>query len=65
MQSGIHAARTIKKRLNDGKGSAWFKYRDVGSMAAVSTPPGNRQLPWAADLGVSGLVDVPSSTSRS
>jgi NADH dehydrogenase len=36
MQSGIHAARTIKKRLNDGKGSTPFKYRDVGSMAAVS-----------------------------
>jgi NADH dehydrogenase len=36
MQTGIHAARTIKKRLTDGKGSAPFKYRDVGSMAAVS-----------------------------
>ena len=36
MQTGIHAARTIKKRLNDGKGSAPFKYRDLGSMAAVS-----------------------------
>jgi NADH dehydrogenase len=36
MQTGIHAARTIKKRLNDGNGSAPFKYRDLGSMAAVS-----------------------------
>ena len=36
MQTGIHAARTIKKRVKDGKGSAPFKYRDLGSMAAVS-----------------------------
>ncbi len=36
MQSGIHAARTIKKRLDAGKESAPFKYRDLGSMAAVS-----------------------------
>ncbi len=36
IQTGIHAARTIKKRVKDGKGSAPFKYRDLGSMAAVS-----------------------------
>ena len=35
MQSGIHAANTIKRRL-DGKESVPFKYRDLGSMAAVS-----------------------------
>jgi NADH:ubiquinone reductase (H+-translocating) len=35
MQSGIHAARTIKRRL-EGKEPQPFKYRDVGSMAAVS-----------------------------
>ena len=36
MQSGIHAARTIKKRLESGAEAAPFKYRDLGSMAAVS-----------------------------
>ncbi len=35
MQSGIHAARTIERRLK-GKEPAPFKYRDLGSMAAVS-----------------------------
>ena len=35
MQSGIHAARTIGKRLA-GKETGPFKYRDLGSMAAVS-----------------------------
>ena len=35
MQSGIHAANTIKRRLH-GKEAAAFKYRDLGSMAAVS-----------------------------
>jgi NADH dehydrogenase len=36
MQSGIHAARTIKKRLTDGAEPQPFKYRDLGSMAAIS-----------------------------
>ena len=35
MQSGIHAARTIERRLK-GKEPTSFKYRDLGSMAAVS-----------------------------
>jgi len=35
MQTGIHAAQTIKRRLG-GKESQPFTYRDVGSMAAVS-----------------------------
>lgn len=35
MQSGIHAANTIKRRL-DGKEPIAFKYRDLGSMATVS-----------------------------
>jgi NADH dehydrogenase len=36
MQSGIHAARTIKRRL-DGDGAAKpFVYRDLGSMATIS-----------------------------
>lgn len=35
MQSGIHAANTIKRRLA-GKESVPFKYRDLGSMATVS-----------------------------
>ncbi len=35
MQSGIHAANTIKRRLS-GKEAALFKYRDLGSMATIS-----------------------------
>jgi NADH:quinone reductase (non-electrogenic) len=35
MQSGIHAANTIKRRL-DGKPAVAFRYRDLGSMATVS-----------------------------
>jgi len=36
MQTGIHAARIIKKRVESGADSTPFKYRDLGSMAAVS-----------------------------
>ena len=35
MQSGIHAAKTIERRLK-GREPQSFKYRDLGSMAAVS-----------------------------
>jgi len=35
MQSGIHAANTIKRRLR-GKEPADFTYRDLGSMATIS-----------------------------
>ena len=35
MQSGIHAANTIKRRLR-GKKAAPFTYRDLGSMATIS-----------------------------
>ena len=35
MQSGIHAANTIKRRLR-GEESASFTYRDLGSMATIS-----------------------------
>lgn len=35
MQSGIHAANTIKRRLR-GKDAAPFTYRDLGSMATIS-----------------------------
>ena len=34
MQGGLHAANTIKRRL-DGKDAVAFKYRDLGSAAAV------------------------------
>ena len=36
MQSGIHAARTIKKRVEQGADPAPFRYRDFGSSATVS-----------------------------
>src|SRR6185295_18931578 len=35
MQSGIHAANTIKRRLR-GEEAARFTYRDLGSMATIS-----------------------------
>jgi NADH:ubiquinone reductase (H+-translocating) len=35
MQQGIHASRTIKRRLR-GQDSNQFRYRDLGSMAAIS-----------------------------
>ncbi len=35
LQTGIHAARTIRRRL-DGEEALPFKYRDLGSMAAIS-----------------------------
>ena len=35
IQSGVHAARTIRRRL-DGKASRPFRYRDLGTLAVVS-----------------------------
>jgi NADH:ubiquinone reductase (H+-translocating) len=35
LQTGVHAAKTIRRRL-DGQEPQPFKYRDLGSMAAVS-----------------------------
>jgi NADH dehydrogenase len=36
MQSGIHAARTIKRRLHGDTRAKPFVYRDLGSMATIS-----------------------------
>src|SRR5271169_6039492 len=36
MQSGIHAARTIKRRLEGERDAKPFVYRDLGSMATIS-----------------------------
>lgn len=36
MQSGIHAARTIKRRLDGEQASQPFRYRDLGSMATIA-----------------------------
>jgi NADH dehydrogenase len=36
MQSGIHAARTIKRRLHGDSEAKPFVYRDMGSMATIS-----------------------------
>ena len=36
MQSGIHAAETIKRRVTSGADSKPFKYRDLGSMASIA-----------------------------
>ena len=57
MQSGIHAANTIKRRLH-GKEAAAFKYRDLGSMAADLPVPGDSQLQGPPAVRVSRMVDV-------
>jgi NADH:ubiquinone reductase (H+-translocating) len=36
MQSGIHAARTIKRRLDGDSSARPFEYRDLGSMATIA-----------------------------
>ncbi len=36
MQSGIHAARTIKRRIEGDSSAKPFVYRDLGSMATIS-----------------------------
>jgi NADH dehydrogenase len=36
MQQGIHASRTIKRRLEGEGASTPFRYRDLGSMATIS-----------------------------
>ena len=36
IQSGRHAARTIRRRLEGDAGQRPFRYRDLGSLAAVS-----------------------------
>jgi NADH dehydrogenase len=36
MQSGIHAARTIKRRMRGDTASVPFHYRDLGSMATIA-----------------------------
>ena len=36
MQSGIHAARTIARRVSNNAEPQPFTYRDLGSMAAIS-----------------------------
>jgi NADH dehydrogenase len=36
MQSGVHAARTIVRRLEGDSGERPFRYRDLGTMATIS-----------------------------
>ena len=36
MQSGVHAARTIARRLKGDTGERAFRYRDLGTMATIS-----------------------------
>jgi NADH:quinone reductase (non-electrogenic) len=52
MQTGIHAARTIRRRLA-GKDTKPFRYRDLGSMAAVSR---RRAIVSFHGLRVSGFL---------
>ena len=57
LQSGIHAAKTIRRRL-DGKAPQPFKYRDLGSMAAVSRRRAVVSLHGIRLTGFLGLADV-------
>jgi NADH:ubiquinone reductase (H+-translocating) len=52
MQSGVHAARTIARRLR-GKPVGPFKYRDLGSMATISR---FRAVATLGPVKVSGFV---------
>jgi NADH dehydrogenase len=52
LQSGIHAARTIVRRL-DGKPTKPFHYRDLGTLAAISR---FRAVAKIGPLQVGGLV---------
>jgi len=36
MQSGVHAARTIDRRLRGDKRERPFRYRDLGTMATIA-----------------------------
>ncbi len=57
LQSGIHAAQTIRKRVKDGAEPKPWKYRDLGSMAAIArrraviSVRGLRLSGWIAWLG--------------
>ena len=57
MQSGIHAANTIKRRLR-GKEAAKFTYRDLGSMATISRFHAVVSFKGLRLSGFLGLVDV-------
>ena len=64
MQTGIHAARTIKARLDGKTESTPFRYRDLGSMAAVSRRRAIVELPRAARVRVPRLAHVALRPSR-
>jgi NADH:quinone reductase (non-electrogenic) len=53
MQQGLHAARTIKRRIGGDYEAKPFRYRDVGSMAAVSR---RRAIVSFHGLRVSGFL---------
>jgi NADH dehydrogenase len=53
MQTGIHAARTIKRRLDGDAEPRPFKYRDLGSMAAISR---RRAIVSFRGLRISGFL---------
>ena len=46
MQGGLHAANTIRRRLNGDNRDVLFKYRDVGSAATLGRFNADRELPW-------------------
>jgi NADH:quinone reductase (non-electrogenic) len=44
LQSGIHAAATIKRRVTSSGESKPFKYRDLGSMASIARSRDERTI---------------------
>jgi NADH dehydrogenase len=53
MQSGIHAARTIVRRLRGDPGQHSFRYRDLGTMATISR---FRAVAAVGPLRITGLA---------
>ncbi len=53
MQSGVHCARTIGRRLKDNRVPRPFVYRDLGTMAAISR---FRAVAKVGPLKVGGLI---------
>jgi NADH:ubiquinone reductase (H+-translocating) len=53
MQSGIHAARTIKRRVNGETDERMFRYIDLGSMATIAR---FRAVVYVGRLRFAGLI---------
>ena len=65
MQGGLHAANTIRRRLKGDTRDVPFKYRDLGSAAAIGRFKAIVSVHGAAASGFPAGSSGSSSTSRS